>query len=245
MTYAMVRSKTTTLCVVVIAVATSSGTAQDRVKLHKVAEVDTSGSVSSDGRFLSYTAWDTGNLVMRDLQTGENRRLTNRGWPEFAFPSTISPDGKQVAYGWTNHDGSCDLRIINLDGSEPRVVYHDQKAVSVQPRDWSPDGKDIVAAFWQQEGTRQIALVSVADGSVRVLKSFDWRSPRKMSFSPEGRFIAYDFPPLDGSANRDIFVLSADGRQEVPLVEHPANDLLLDWTPDGKRVLFASERTGT
>lgn len=133
----------------VIAVAATTAAAQDRVKIHKVAEVDTTGSVSSDGRSLTYTDWTTGNLAVRDLATGEKHHLTSKGWPEFAFPSTISPDGQQVAYGWTNQDGSCDLRIINLDGSEPRVVYHDQKAMSVQHGTghrtantlWLPSGK--------------------------------------------------------------------------------------------------------
>jgi Tol biopolymer transport system component len=36
-----------------------------------------------------------------------------------------------------------------------------------------------------------------------------------------------------------------DGSRETPLVEHPANDLFPIWTPDGKNILFASDRTGT
>ena len=30
-----------------------------------------------------------------------------------------------------------------------------------------------------------------------------------------------------------------------PLVQHPANDVIFDWTPDGKRILFGSDRSGT
>ena len=60
----------------VIAVAATTAAAQDRVKIHKVAEVDNTGSVSSDGRSLTYTDWTTGNLAVRDLATGEKRQLT-------------------------------------------------------------------------------------------------------------------------------------------------------------------------
>ncbi|MBI3667056.1 MAG: hypothetical protein HY236_12690 [Acidobacteria bacterium] len=71
------------------------------------------GSVSPDGRFLTYVEWETGDLVLRDLSTGEKRNLTRKqgAWeydlpPEsrhtasnaFAIFSAISPDGKQVAY---------------------------------------------------------------------------------------------------------------------------------------------------
>ena len=40
-------------------------------------------------------------------------------------------------------------------------------------------------------------------------------------------------------------MLSVDGSSENSLVEHPANDFALGWAPDGKSVLFASDRNGT
>ena len=64
-----------------------------------------------------------------------------------------------------------------------------------------------------------------------------------MRFSPNGRFVAYD-PTSDGGSARDIFAIPVEGGPEVPLVRHRANDLLLDWTPDGRGVLFASDRSG-
>jgi hypothetical protein len=41
------------------------------------------------------------------------------------------------------------------------------------------------------------------------------------------------------------FLFSIDGKTKVPLVEQPANDYFLGWTPNGKYLLFASDRTGT
>src|SRR5712691_3992072 len=41
--------------------------------------VDTYGSVSPDGRVLSFTDWSTGDLALHDLTTGQDRRLTNKG----------------------------------------------------------------------------------------------------------------------------------------------------------------------
>lgn len=212
-------------------------------------DVDTQGSASHDGRYLTYVDWESGDLALRDLTTGKNRRLTNKGtWAqsqEFALYSVLSPDGKHAAYDWFNKDSSWDLRVVGLDGSGPRILYSNKEVVEPDPDDWSPDGKYILATFSRLDRTVQIVLVSVADGSVRVLKTFDWPFPFKMSFSPDGRFIAYDFPPQQDSPNRDISLLSTDGSREIPLIEHPANDLLLGWTPDGNRILFASDRTGS
>jgi Tol biopolymer transport system component len=39
--------------------------------------------------------------------------------------------------------------------------------------------------------------------------------------------------------------MAVNGSREIPLVKHPADDNLLGWTPDGKKVLFSSDRTGT
>src|SRR5437762_579051 len=62
-------------------------------------DVDALGSVSPDGRYLSYADPTTGDLALRDVVTGKMRHLTNNTESSGnAFFSTISPDGKQVAY---------------------------------------------------------------------------------------------------------------------------------------------------
>ena len=201
------------------------------------------GSLSPDGRYLSCVDWATGDLALRDLATGKMRHLTNNTESgEYAFFSTISPDGKQVAYDWFGKNGP-DLRLVRWDGSAPRVLYA-SKGIYPFPMGWSPDGKYILTRFYREPNTHQIGLISVADGTARVLKTVDWSS-LKVSFSPDGRYIAYDGPQQQDSDNRDIFSVAADGSREIRLVEHPADDQLLGWTPDGNHILFASDRSGT
>ena len=210
-------------------------------KTYKVGGVDTSGSVSPDGRFLTYADWDTDELFIRDLKTGENRRLTGE-----VNSYKVSRDGKQLAYGWANEDGSYLLRLIGIDGSGARILSRSDGIPWMELQDWSPNGKHILAVVSKKGGAHEVQLISAADGSVQVLQNLpDWRFPLKMRFSPDGRYIAYDLPQQEGSPSRDIFVISPNASREGPLVQHSANDLLLDWTPDGDRILFASDRTGT
>src|SRR5256884_9399974 len=58
-------------------------------------------------------------------------------------------------------------------------------------------------------------------------------------FSPDGKWIAFT-GQYDG--NVDVFVIPAEGGEPKRLTWHPAADVAVGWTPDGKRVLFYSGR---
>jgi Tol biopolymer transport system component len=210
------------------------------------------GEPSRDGSYLTFRTAE-GDLAIRDLATGQVRQLTNyksdRG---SAWNSVPSPDGKQIAYLW-REPGAWEMRVVGLDGAEPRVlcskadadVARPSDAVRPFPADWSPDGTSILIVLWHfMDPGSEIALVSARDGSVRILKDFDKRLTERPRFSPDGRFIVFDRQQRPGEKS-DIFVLALDGGLEIPLIEHPANDMSPDWTPDGKGILFFSDRTGT
>jgi Tol biopolymer transport system component len=135
------------------------------------------------------------------------------------------------------------LRLIGIDGQGERVLHRDDELEYLQPDSWSPDGRHL-AVRTMRNGANQIGLIAVGDGSLRILKSFDWRYPRAITFSPDGRYLAYDFPPRESRLERDIFLLAVDGSHEVRLVDHPAADALLGWAPHGGGVLFVSTRSG-
>jgi len=213
----------------------------------------TDGEPSPDGRFLSYTDWETGDLAIYEISVGRKQRLTNKGsWNESddcAYSSAWSPDGRQIVYcwqAWEQEDISIDLRVIGLDDSKPRILYSADEMEWARVYDWSPDGGQILACLLGKGDKGEIALVSSADGSVNFLKAAgklrDW--PENMSFSPDGRFIVYSYRQKEDSRAHDISVMSVDGSHEIPLVEHPAHDFVLGWAPDGKNILFASDRTG-
>jgi Tol biopolymer transport system component len=83
------------------------------------------------------------------------------------------------------------------------------------------------------------------DGSLRVLKSVDWRKSSKVLFSPDGKYLAFDLFAGDNAAQRDVFIMATDGSREIPAVVDPANDTVMGWSPDGKYLLFASDRSGS
>ena len=217
-------------------------------------EVDMFGRVSPDGTFVTYVDWGgAGNLMLRDLTTGTSRPLTAydtaKPYSQFAEGSTVSPDSKEVVYSWFTLQQRRELRRLKLNGlpaTDPTVVYTAGDDVAyIWPMDWSSDGKWIAAAISRKDGTGQIALVAATGGEFTVLKTVPWKGPARIFFSPDSSHIAYDLPASETSSQRDIFLMAIDDRREVPAVVHTASDGIVGWSPDGRQLLFSSDRTGS
>ncbi len=212
--------------------------------------VDSTGSFSADGRYLSFTDWDTGDQAVRDMSSGINRHLTNTGgWVasgDYAGGSVVSPDGRQIAYAWfIEKENRNELRVISAAapaGASPHTVMHGTDYIL--PFGWSPGGSHLFVLRSLSDKTTQIGVVSIQDGSYRSIKSLEWRYPDKASVSPDGTFIAYDVPAAENGSPRDIMLLAADGSRETAIVQGPANDTQPIWSADGAQVIFLSERPG-
>jgi Tol biopolymer transport system component len=211
------------------------------------------GAPSPDGRYLSFMDWRTGDLTIRDLQTGKERPLTREGTygkddprvSQGAGESAWSPDGQQIAYQWYLGNRQSELRVVGLEGAKPRVLSRYESGQDARCTDWSPDGTQILVQLSREDGTFQIALVSAIDGSTRVLTTMEREIyPVAILFAPDGRHVVYDALPDEASPERDILLVSLETGETTPLIRHPADDFLLGWSADGRWLVFASDRTG-
>jgi Tol biopolymer transport system component len=206
-----------------------------------VAGKDMPICISPDGRYVVYGVYDSRSLWLRDLQSGEQRKITENGsWVEGTGTSTfaaISTDSKWIAYGWRSK-GYEELRLSKLDGSSMRILHNGQDGRSLCVTAWMPDGRQILAISQDKSLTYRPHLISVSDGSVRDIGQPEpghvfWRFP-----SPDGRHIAY-------TLNGDIFVYNTTTEKDSVLVKNPAFDGIIGWTPDGSGIMFVSNRLGS
>ena len=153
------------------------------------------------------------------------------------YEPTTSPDGSRIAFVGT--DG--DLYVARTDGRQ-KVRLTKTKAPEGGPA-WSPNGRKI--AYTRADGG--LYVIDVATKKVRKIGG-GARLYFAPAFSPDGRKIAYG-KELD-EFNSDLFVANADGSKPRQLthtkstVDTFGEEATPDFSPDGKRIVFVSNRTG-
>ena len=167
-----------------------------------------------------------------------------------------SPDGKQIIFGSAGFFKGVvrsDIWVMDADGGNRRNLTNDD-AIDVNP-DWSPDGKRIAfssnrAGDWKKdfEGRWEIFVMNSDGTNLTNLTNHPARDGGA-AWSPDGKQIAFssnrdEDGEKDPDANKDIYVMNADGTNPINLTNHPARDSGPAWSPDGKQIAFSSNREG-
>ena len=160
---------------------------------------------------------------------------------------TWSPDGKELIYSmqgslWRQRIGSDEARQLP---SGPGYDY--------QP-DWSPDGRWVVYASYRDDAI-ELRLLDVSSGESRSLLA-DGAVNVEPRWSPDGTRLAYVSTAYEGRWH--IFVapvqlggrlgtpvrITEDRESGLPRYYYGARDQYLSptWSPDGKDLIFISNR---
>jgi TolB protein len=204
--------------------------------------------VSKDGFVVFQSNRVAGSKLFVSRLDGSGLRQLTQG-PSADVTPKWSPDGSRVAYASTGPDGNEDIWVVNADGSGARNVTSHPGGDS-HPS-WSPDGREIVFCSNRDDGRHDDVYVIGADGTgLRRLTESEDQQNTFPSFSPDGksilfrRLLTHD-SPAGRLFNSEVWVMKADGTGARNLTRDPYFDGWPAWSPDGRRIAFASNRSDT
>ena len=204
-------------------------------------------ALSPDGKQVAF-AWggeadDNFDIYVKPIDAEKPLRLTDN--PARDCRPVWSPDGKRLAFLRYRQRG-CEIFVVSALGGDERVVASCQ---SSKPPDltWSPDGETLAYSDRNSpEGPARIVTLSLLTGEKRTLTSSHPNNrygDRDPVFSPDGSAIAFE--RILAEEAQEIFLIPANGGEEKQLTFDQRRLSGHDWTHDGQRIIFASDRGGS
>ena len=197
--------------------------------------------VSPDGTLVAYARSDgrsDSQVRVGALDGASDRQLMRTNG---TTPLSWTPDGRLVFAQNELTDPyriRSDLYSADLDGGVTRLTRNQRLAFP----DADPGGRRAVAVQ-EGGGTNGLVLVDLDTGDVRAIREArpdeHWSFPR---WSPDGSWIAVSRWRAGG--RRDIVLLDPEGGLVAEVTADRAVDVMPAWSPDGRTLLWSSDRTG-
>ncbi len=152
---------------------------------------------------------------------------------------TWSPDGNRIAFSVrTGFESRMYIQEFGCQSPCAQIIPFPDGSDS--DPSWSPDGTHLAFTHDPPEGSSDIWMMNLQDGTRTQLTTGGARGP---AWSPTGGLIA--FTRFVGDEDEaDIFIRNVYVGWEWNVTNSPARDLLPSWSPDGRKLAFASNRDG-
>jgi serine/threonine protein kinase len=205
-------------------------------------------AISPDGKYILHVQSDNGieSLWLRNIPTGSDTQTVPPA-PSSYRHLAFSPDGNYVYFekAVNNQHTEFDFFRAPVLGGTPKVVAHDVDSDIT----FSPDGRRIayIRANDPEPGKYRLLTASDDGGDETVLlitHSTRGGDPQHISWSPDGKQIAYDFAS-SGDALSYIESFDLESKQ-VSTLAALNNDQVsaLKWLPGGRWLLSTYSAKG-
>jgi Tol biopolymer transport system component len=205
-------------------------------------------SWSPDGRFLAVAESNSPDastfLSLVNVETGERLRLTTT--PDAAtsdFNPAFSPDGRRLLF--TRCAADCEMYVLSLSQDcrsvgPPSALK--QAGQEIKGNVWMPDGKEIVYSLYEADWEASLMKVRAEPGARPERIPFTDElpfSPFSVAVAPRGDRLAYT------AILYFVQIWKVEpGKAPESFAPSTRWDVNPQYSPDGKRVVFVSNRSG-
>jgi len=199
--------------------------------------------VSPDGSRLAFaaltkTGWE---IMMYSLELNRAVSFPHMGGTNLA--PAWSADGTKLAFS-SSRAGDSEIYVADNSGTNPRRLTTDK----------GPD----VSPVWNRKTNGQISFVSGRTGLPQIYTmEADGTNQQRMTdqgyavspnWSPNGQFLTFawvrKYGPGDPGA-LDLYLMDIASKQWVQLTHDGGKNDFPSWSPDGRHIVFQSNRSGT
>ncbi len=197
---------------------------------------------SPDGEWLAFSDRESTDvsygIYLLSTVTGERRKLIapdGQHWGD--TEPAFSPDGRQVSFTRSVSMATQDVYRIAFEGGEPIPVTRDSR--SIRGHAWTPDGEALVVSS-RRTGARGLWHFPLEGGEPRwvpLAVDHAWRP----SFGRGSGPLVFESRVLEVGIRRYDF---KSRKGPVDWLESTFEDLDPQYSPDGRRIAFSSNRSG-
>lgn len=210
------------------------------------------GSVSKNGsggftvRFQLYNVYSGKQLLGYQFPTnGRSLRFTAHVISDFIYKKLTGNEGAfatRIAYVQREMQKGhpvWSIKVADADGANAQTIVR-SSSLLMSPA-FSPNGKRIAYVAFEQHQSK-IYVQNIATGARRIVSSRKGVNAAP-AFSPGGNRLALVLSTNPG--NTDIYVLNLKNHDLTQVTDSPAIDTEPAWMPNGKALVFTSDRGGS
>jgi serine/threonine protein kinase len=204
-----------------------------QISFPPAGSLDLSPTYSFDGKRIVFLRRNNGigSLQVMSAVGGDPEVLLADKY-DHSFPAW-RPDNRRLLFRSNRGGGALDLWELDTDtGATTQLTsgIYDLMTFSV-----SADNRIVFTPFWHDTF---LHIVDVDSGEKHQVTSHT-KDNFGARFSPDGGTISYH---STRTGNSEIWLHYLDGRPETQLTDAPGWDLYADWSPDGSKLIFVSDR---
>jgi len=192
---------------------------------------------SPDGSEIAFTSYRDGQQGLYSLDTSNGKVRQIIAMEGLNYGADWHPDGKELLLAMSR-SGNPEIYRISPGGKIIKRLTV-SKAIEISPS-WSPGGRDLVFTS-DRTGTPQLYIID-SDGAGRRRLTFEGRYNDSAVWSPGGDRVAY---ATREETFTQVVVMKSTGEDRRVLTDRRwRNCEDPSWAPDGRHLVFASDRSG-